>query len=143
MSLNRSISQSGSTAAVLSGGDLWAAEITAAIRSCTAMALVCTPASVTSRNVRQEIQLAWDTDRPIVPLMLETVTFPDEIAYFLQGRQWIEVPDIASGSWTSELARMLPRPQPGEETPVREAPRSRRLASFLPEPATPILGRET
>jgi predicted ATPase len=128
----------------LAGGDLWAAEITAAIRSCKALLLVCTAASVRSRNVRQEIQLAWDHDRPILPFLLEPVQFPDEIAYFLQGRQWIDITNQTQSDWVSDVVHAVrgsPRttfagrsPQPAEPEPP---------ATTLPVPPTPIIGRDT
>jgi hypothetical protein len=126
----------------LHGGDMWAAEITAAIRSCTVLVIVCTAASIVSRNVRQEIQLAWDHDRPIVPLLLEPVAFPDEIAYFLQGRQWIEIDDIAAGAWTPELARMIRQP-PGSGAQDTPAPAiSAHFPTNQPVPPAPIIGKD-
>jgi predicted ATPase len=137
----------------IGGGELWAAEITAAIRSCATVLLVCTAASVQSRNVRQEVQLAWDHDRPIVPLLLERVRFPDEIAYFLQGRQWIEVDASGDAQWIARVVRALdhteyrpvfssasvPTPvattQPAHPSPVP-------VATNLPVPPSAIIGRD-
>ena len=121
---------------------MWAAEIAAAVRSCSALALVFTPASVTSRNVQQQIQLAWDNDRPIVPLMLEAVAFPDEIAYFLQGRQWIDIDLDSSNSWTHDIARLL---RLAPETRGEGPPATVRSAHFptkLPVPPAPIFGKD-
>jgi predicted ATPase len=125
----------------IGGGELWAAEITAAIRACAALMLVCTAASVTSRNVRQELQIAWDHDRPILPLLLEPVQFPDEIAYFLQGRQWIEMREDGPGDWIAEVARFVPAPRP--EDPSQQAPLAapRAVVTNLPVPPTAIIGR--
>ncbi len=91
----------------IAGGDLWATGIAQAIRNCAALVILCTPASVTSRNVRQELQLAWDFDRPIFPLLLESISFPDEIAYFVHGRQWIELLDFSDSQWVGELVRVI------------------------------------
>jgi predicted ATPase len=126
----------------LTGGSMWAAEITGAIRSCQAFALLCSPTSVVSRNVRQEIQLAWDHDRPILPLLLEPVEFPDEVAYFLQGRQWIEVRGDASEPWTQQVYRAFATL--GTLIPLQQPVPSRfeNGAGNLPMPPTAIIGRE-
>src|SRR5580698_2557608 len=55
----------------ISGGAMWSSSIVEAIKECSAMILLCTPRSVSSRNVHQEIQLAWEHNRPILPLILE------------------------------------------------------------------------
>ena len=78
-----------------------------AIRTCSHLAVVCSATSVTSRNVRQELQLAWDYDRPILPLMLEPVQFPPEIAYFLHGRQWIDLLERPEDQWLAQIAVAL------------------------------------
>ncbi|MBX3070771.1 MAG: TIR domain-containing protein [Thermomicrobiales bacterium] len=137
----------------IGGGELWAAEITAAIRSCATVLLVCTAASVQSRNVRQEVQLAWDHDRPIVPLLLERVRFPDEIAYFLQGRQWIEVDASGDAEWIDRVVKALDhtefRPIPSSAsvpTPVATTPPAPPspvpMATNLPVPPSAIIGRD-
>jgi hypothetical protein len=54
---------------------------------------MCSPASLTSRNVHQEIAIAWRHERPYVPLLLESVTVPPEREYWLKSVQWIEVLD--------------------------------------------------
>ncbi|HET9661471.1 MAG TPA: TIR domain-containing protein [Thermomicrobiales bacterium] len=91
----------------ITGGALWAAEISAAIRDCAALAILCTATSVNSRNVRQEVQLAWDRDRPILPILLEPVDFPDDIAYFLEGRQWIDAREVENPNWVDALVTAL------------------------------------
>ncbi|MCC6943966.1 MAG: TIR domain-containing protein [Thermomicrobiales bacterium] len=127
----------------IGGGELWAAEITAAIRNCAALALLCTSISVRSRNVRQEVQLAWDHDRPILPLLLEPVQFPDEIAYFLQGRQWIDVDLSDESQWTDRVARAMGSPEPPAPIPaVEDSPGTIPVATNVPAPLSDIIGRD-
>ena len=124
----------------LSGGDLWAVEIAHAIRSCTAFAVLCTPASVASRNVRQELQLAWDHDRPILPVILEPVEFPDEVAYFLHGRHWIEASDRSNAAWLVALKAAVEHLGPPSVSP---SPISYQTPSGnLPVPLAPLIGRQ-
>src|SRR4051812_42758936 len=54
----------------LVGGMSWDAAIVRAIKDCTVFAVLCTPASVASPNVMQELRLAWEEQRPTLPLLL-------------------------------------------------------------------------
>src|SRR5215210_3157514 len=49
----------------ISGGMNYGPEIATAIRDCAVLLLCCSSASMGSRNVRQEIALAWKHERPI------------------------------------------------------------------------------
>jgi hypothetical protein len=69
------------------GGALYGAEIAAGIEHAAAMVLLCTPASLASRNVRQEILLGWKFQKSYLPLLLEPCAFPKEMAYWLEGSQ--------------------------------------------------------
>src|SRR6187551_2355289 len=124
----------------LTGGDVWAAEITNSIRSCVALAVLCTPASVASRNVRQELQLAWDLDRPILPIILESVEFSDAMAYFLQGRQWIDATGRSVSDWLAELTAAVARLGVHPVAPL--GPTSAAHKIDLPVPPGPLIGRE-
>src|SRR4051812_23244847 len=54
----------------IGGGANYGSEIVEAIKGCRAFLLMCTPAALASRNVRQEIQLAWKHDRHYLPLLI-------------------------------------------------------------------------
>ena len=69
----------------LVGGMSWDAAIVRAIKDCTVFAVLCTPASVASPNVMQELRLAWAEQRPTLPVLLAPVSFPDEMRYILAG----------------------------------------------------------
>ncbi|MEA1946266.1 MAG: TIR domain-containing protein [Thermodesulfobacteriota bacterium] len=73
------------------GGSNFDQEIIKGIKGSKVLMLMCTDASLRSKNVRQEIHLAWKYDVPLLPLLLEPVSFPEQIEYFLVGLQWIEV----------------------------------------------------
>src|SRR5258708_2957744 len=75
----------------IGGGASWSGEIVRGIKGCAALVVACSPAAAESPNVAQEIQLAWESRRPILPLLLGTTHFPDAMEYALAGRQWIEV----------------------------------------------------
>ncbi len=93
----------------IAGGTSWSAAIVDGIKGCTALAVLCTPAAMRSRNVRQEIQLAWEFDRPALPLLLQPVEYPPEVAYALAGRQWIEILDRPTEAWLPTAIQALAR----------------------------------
>ncbi len=124
------------------GGSSYGPEIAAGIQGCGAVTLMCSAASLASRNVRQEIQLAWRYGRPILPLLLEPVTFPDDLSYWLEGAQWIEVLQRTPEEWLPAALRAL------AIVGVVEAPASSRTGpagpvAVAPAPAVgnlPVLG---
>jgi predicted ATPase len=128
------------------GGVSYGPEITAALRSCSAVLLCCSARAFASRNVRQEIQIAWKHERPILPLMLEPVAIPDELEYWLEGSQWIELFDRPQGDWLPVLTRSVQGlgvggpAKPGAPTTRMVAPAS--PVGNLPVPPTPLIGRE-
>jgi predicted ATPase len=106
--------------------------------------VLCTAASLSSRNVRQEIQLAWRFGRPILPLRLEPVEFPDALAYWLEGAQWIDVLDHPPSRWLPLVQRALVRLEVARDvTDGHEpGPLSAEPTLKLPVPPTALLGRE-
>ncbi|MGD9714909.1 MAG: toll/interleukin-1 receptor domain-containing protein, partial [Thermomicrobiales bacterium] len=89
------------------GGTSYGPEIVSGIKNATAIVLMCSEAALASRNVRQEIQLSWRHERPILPLLLEPLVFPDDVAYWLEGAQWIEVLDEPAEHWLDPVRRAL------------------------------------
>ncbi|MHB8574345.1 MAG: TIR domain-containing protein [Dehalococcoidia bacterium] len=130
----------------LVGGMSWDAAIVRAIKDCTVFAVLCTPASVTSPNVMQELRLAWEDQRPTLPVLLAPVSFPDELRYILAGRQWVEVLERSEVAWLPELQNALaglglvaalaqPGAAPAVAAPVVRPPTN------LPAALTSFLGR--
>ncbi|MDQ2785582.1 MAG: toll/interleukin-1 receptor domain-containing protein [Chloroflexota bacterium] len=103
------------------GGANYGAEINDGIKGATALVLLCTPASLASRNVRQEILLGWRHQRPYLPLMLDLCAFPEDIAYWLEGSQWVEVLDKPEAMWLPQALAALQRVGIGG-TPEGDAP---------------------
>ncbi len=64
----------------ITGGANYGPEIVSAIREAGVMLVMCSAAAFSSRNVRQEIALAWKHERPLIPLRLERVDAPDDVA---------------------------------------------------------------
>ena len=72
------------------GGDLWREKIVKAIKTTDAFVLMLSPNSVTSDNVRKEVDLAETSKRGLFPILLASVEVPDKLMYQLSGIQWIE-----------------------------------------------------
>ncbi|MGI8856656.1 MAG: AAA family ATPase, partial [Thermomicrobiales bacterium] len=91
----------------IAGGENYAREITEGIEYAAALVLMCSAASLASRNVRQEVGLAWKYERPYLPLLLEPVAIPKEIEYFLEMAQWIEILDRPERDWLPQVLAAL------------------------------------
>ncbi len=89
------------------GGANYALEIAEAIEGAAALLLMCSPASLASRNVKQEIALGWRFEKPYLPLLLETIEIPKDVAYWLEASQWIEVLERPASAWMADLGRAL------------------------------------
>lgn len=91
----------------IAGGASWAREIVQAIRSCKIFLLMCSDAAMHSRAVAQEIQLAWKYQLGYLPLLLERTSFPEQVEFFLEGCQWIEVLDRPTERWLADVLGAL------------------------------------
>lgn len=91
----------------IAGGANYGPFIVQGIRDSRCVIVACSATSMRSRNVKQEIQLAWKYQRPYVPLLLEQTPFPDDVTYWLEGWQWIEVLDRPNAEWFPELLRAI------------------------------------
>jgi predicted ATPase/DNA-binding CsgD family transcriptional regulator len=119
------------------GGANYGPEIVGAIRESAALLLICSPASYASRNVRQEVALAWKHERPILPVLLDRADIPDELAYWLEAAQWIELLDRSETAWLPDLRRALER----VGVVAVAAPQPLPAKRMLPRPRTPLVGR--
>jgi len=89
------------------GGEIYGPAIVRGIRESKVLMLMCSDASLRSRNVTQEILLAWKYERPYLPLLLESVRFPEQVEYWLEGWQWIEVLEEPSERWLPAVLASL------------------------------------
>lgn len=136
----------------IAGGTSYGAEISEGIQGCAALVLMCSNASLASRNVRQEIMLGWKYQRPYLPLLLEQTTFPQDIEYWLEGSQWVEVLDRPESDWLPRVLRALPQgvapPSPAAPPPASYERATKPAATQTLArrdsltPSSPIIGRE-
>jgi predicted ATPase len=128
----------------IAGGTNWGGSIAEAIAGCVALVLMSSAASLSSRNVRQELALAWQHEKPSVPLRLDTAPVPTDVAYWLATAQWVEVLDHPVDDWLPRVTNALARftlAAPVEALPVSAAARPAQ-PSVLPSPASSFVGRE-
>jgi hypothetical protein len=100
------------------GGADYGEEIVRAVKRCRAVILMCSEASLRSRNVKREIQLAWKYDRPYLPLLLEpslVTGFPEQVEYWLEASQWIVVAGRTPEQWVPEVVWALTRVGAGSD----------------------------
>lgn len=131
----------------IAGGASWGTEIVDAIEHAALVVVCCSAAAFASRNVRQELQLAWRSERPYLPLRLDDTDAPKEVRYFLEGCQWVDVLDRSQVEWLPDVLRALA----GMGIEGRKAPDLERhtdgpppadIPTNLPIPLTNCLGRE-
>ncbi len=82
-------------------------EIVRGIRNSKVLLLMCSDASLRSRNVKQEIQLAWKYGVPYLPLLIAPTSFPEQVEYWIEGWQWVEVYDRPSAAWMDDVAKAM------------------------------------
>jgi hypothetical protein len=94
------------------GGDIWSQEIVKAVGNAYAFLLMLSPSAAASKNVRQEVCLAFGGDKDLVPLKLAPVEIPDSLQYQLAGVQWIEYYRNPDAKY-AELVNVLNHRKPG------------------------------
>jgi hypothetical protein len=91
----------------IEGATHYAEEIVRGIRGCRVLLLACSDASMRSWAVKQEIQIAGEQQKVLLPVILSPTNFPDQIEFFLAGRQRIEVGERPAREWLPRLLRAL------------------------------------
>jgi adenylate cyclase len=74
----------------------WSGEIVDAIEGCKAFVILLSPNSIESKNVIKEVALAAERNKKILPLDLEPVSLPRDLAYHLAGIQRAPMTNIDS-----------------------------------------------
>jgi formylglycine-generating enzyme required for sulfatase activity len=82
------------------------AAITHAVRESGALLLLLTESSNTSAHVLREVELAFNTRRPVLPVRISGVTPSSDLQYFLSTTQWL---DAGSTVDDTDFAHVEPR----------------------------------
>jgi TIR domain-containing protein/uncharacterized protein DUF4384 len=75
------------------GGENYGPKIVNAIKNAKVLLVCCSDAAMRSKNVKQEIQLAWHYNVAYFPVMLELVNYPEQVEYWLHGWQYVKLFD--------------------------------------------------
>lgn len=76
-------------------GQSWAGQIVRAIKSAEQFCLMCSEQSFASDHVRREVYLADKYGKAMVPVRLDSAEMPEDIEYFLAGRQWVDLTSLS------------------------------------------------
>ena len=119
-------------------------EIAAAIKDASAVLLFCSDNAFSSATCARRSNSAWKHQRPILPLRLDPVLIPQELEYWLEGCQWIDVFDRPEAVWLANLDRALGKDVECGATESVADPASPLFVSDtnLPTPLTELVGRE-
>lgn len=93
----------------LAGGSVWAEELVRAIKNASVVMLMCSDAAMRSWAVKQEIQVAGEAGKVLLPVLLEHTNYPAQLEFFLAGRQWVEVLDRPESEWLPTMLAALER----------------------------------
>jgi non-specific serine/threonine protein kinase len=129
----------------IEGGANWGLRITEAIEGCAVFVLMSSAASLSSRNVRQEVAVAWKFGKPYLPLLLDPTPVPNELTYWLETAQWIAVLDHPSQQWLPKVRQALGHLHQSDAVLAPSAPvlaRRPTSQSNLPSPPSSLIGRD-
>lgn len=71
-------------------GGNYPTQIVEAIRKCSVLVLLASENTNASGHVSNEVSLAFDSKKTILPFRIEDVQFTDEYIYFLRRKHWID-----------------------------------------------------
>lgn len=71
-------------------GRNYASQIVSAIKACELLVLLASENTNASGHVSNEVGIAFDNKKPIIPFKIQDFTFSDEYLYFLGRKHWIE-----------------------------------------------------
>lgn len=72
-------------------GQTWAGQIVRAIKTSERFCLMCSEQAFASDHVRREVYLADKYGKDMVPIRLDGAEMPEDIEYFLIGKQWVDL----------------------------------------------------
>ena len=88
-------------------GELWAGMIVRAIKASGRFCLMCSEAAFASNHVRREVYLADKYGKDMLPIRLDTSEMPEDIEYFLIGRQWVDLTGLSDEDKFAALRAVL------------------------------------
>lgn len=74
----------------INAGGSYASQIVHAIRNCKILVLLASENTNVSGHVSNEVSLAFDNKKTIIPFKMENIVFSDDYLYYLGRQHWIE-----------------------------------------------------
>jgi hypothetical protein len=71
-------------------GQEWAASIARAVEQSRVMVLVFSSHANQSKQVRREVQLAFEKEKPVIPFRIEAITPVSSLAYYMGSIHWLD-----------------------------------------------------
>lgn len=110
----------------VAAGLSWKAAIVGAIRDSQVMVLIFSGEVNSSKDVRREVDIAFEERRPIIPFRIENVAPSDELYYCIADRHWLDAltPPVEQhiGGLVNALRRFIAEPEPVPEPVPAPAP---------------------
>jgi len=116
----------------IGGGSDWRAAISQAIRTCRAFLVVLSRNSADSKKVVQELSLADQHERQIIPLMVETCEIPADMDLQLSTLQRIDFTQCSFDEAVNEIESALTKKKPAQ--PITATPSNK--AAYQPPQQT-------
>jgi hypothetical protein len=124
------------------GGDSWLKSIAEGIDQCNAYLIVLSPNSVASKMVARELTLAFEKQKPIIPLRYKPYTLSSDMEFQLAGTQYIDFYEQDFASGMQRLAQSLTQHRGNKSNlPTNRAPASRPAqATTMPRSLIEVIG---
>lgn len=115
----------------IEAGANYASQIVAAIRKCDTLVMLASESTNVSGHVSNEVSIAFDNKKNIIPFKLQDIEFTDEYLYFLGRKHWIEAhQDFNKGLLTlkdticslrnKETGSIITKQERPEQNPVQD-----------------------
>jgi hypothetical protein len=88
----------------IQGGEQWRQSIAVGVQSCKVFVLVVSPDSIKSAYVAEELALAFQYRKPVIPLIYRRTTIPAILSAQLQNYQFL---DFRRGGYAQNLADLI------------------------------------
>lgn len=105
------------------GGEAWRRSIVRGIRSADLLVLLLSKASTASAHVRRELDIADEERRPVVPVLIEATTVPDDMKYNLAGIQQLDIAMLDARAAAAAIHRAIANVSLDEGRAIADASR--------------------
>lgn len=125
----------------IDAGGNYASQIVSAIKTCEILVVLASENTNASGHVSNEVSIAFDNRKVIIPFKLQDFNFTDEYLYFLGRKHWIEAYEDLPGAMRTLKETILSlstafQPEKSRRPPSSRCRRPRRAQSRRPRRPT-------